>query len=117
MEPGVIVELQAAELLRLKVGSLHDGLGHAVEHESAQLLDASFRPEEQVEATLEQLLLRDVARGGVTVLVGLAGEKECFKLRVEPLALRKTCFTEWHGERGGHANCGTYHGGVAPSPP
>jgi len=75
VKPGVIVDLQARELRRTEIGDLAERLHDGGEHEGAQLLHAALRPQEQVKAALEELLLGYVGWRRVAVLGGLAGEK------------------------------------------
>ena len=86
VEPGVIVELQAPQVLKGQIGGPQHRLGDSLQHEGPQLLHAWFGPAEQVEPALEHLLLGNMAGHRVAVLGGLAGQKQRLQLRVERLA-------------------------------
>src|SRR5204863_3501588 len=98
VEPGVVVKLEAREVLGAKRRRPEHRLRDGIEHESAQFLYAGLRPAKQVEAALEHLVLWDVARHGIAMLVVLAGEKERLELAVQPLARHEPRLAERHRE-------------------
>ena len=112
VEPGVVVKLEVREVLRAHCRRLQHGLGHGIEHELPQLLYARFGPAEKVEAALEHFLLRDVARHGIAVLVGLAGEKQRLELTVQALARHEPRLAERDCEYRAEPYRRAHHGGI-----
>src|SRR5205823_5147900 len=112
VEPGVVVKLEAREVLGAKRRRPEHRLRDGIEHESAQFLYAGLRPAKQVEAALEHLVLWDVARHGIAVLVALAREKERLELAVQPLARGEPRLAERHREYRTQRDRWAHHGGI-----
>ena len=112
MEPGVIVELEAAQVLERQIRGPQHRLGDRLQHEGAQLLDAGIGPAEQVEAALEHLLLgRWLGMGFRYSSVSRARNSASSSALSASQGVRCSCATAT-ANRGLQLEGGSYHGGI-----
>src|SRR5580704_13087054 len=108
MKPGVVLEAESGDILCFQRGGLDYHLRHRVQHEAAQLLNATFGPAEQIEATLEGLRLRHMAGCGISMLLCFALQKQGREFAVEALAIGQPRFAEGCCEQRPHDHA-AYH--------
>ena len=119
VEPGVILQFQPRQIRRLELGCLQNRAPDRLEHERSQFLHARIGPPEQVEATLEQFVLRPVAGGRIAGVVPFARQKQRLERGIESLGLFQPGVPGRNREQranryggGHHAACPSWPGAV-----